>query len=162
MRRFVWRLQRVLDIKTKAEQARRAELLELTEKLAQTRGKLLMQKRILEDIIDGLAGKNPKKRLSQQEFFLKWAATNDELIEKLKEKERKLKLQQREKIAEVLKLKRFKEGLEKLRDKAKMQFITEQEKLEQKELDEGAIIGFTRRMIQQNKSRNFANPIKSR
>jgi len=162
MRRFVWRLQRVLDIKTKAEQARRAELLELTEKLAQTRGELLMQKRILEDIIDGLAGKNPKKRLSQQEFFLKWAATNDELIEKLKEKERKLKLQQREKIAEVLKLKRFKEGLEKLRDKAKMQFITEQEKLEQKELDEGAMIGFARRIIQQNKGRNFANPIKSR
>jgi len=162
MRRFVWRLQRVLDIKTKAEQARRAELLELTEKLAQTCGELLMQKRILEDIIDGLAGKNPKKRLSQQEFFLKWAATNDELIEKLKEKERKLKLQQREKIAEVLKLKRFKEGLEKLRDKAKMQFITEQEKLEQKELDEGAMIGFARRIIQQNKGRNFANPIKSR
>ncbi len=162
MRRFVWRLQRVLDIKTKAEQARRAELLELTEKLAQTRGELLMQKRILEDIIDGLAGKNPKKRLSQQEFFLKWAATNDELIEKLKEKERKLKLQQREKIAEVLKLKRFKEGLERLRDKAKMQFITEQEKLEQKELDEGAMISFTRRIIQQNKGRNFANPIKSR
>jgi len=162
MRRFVWRLQRVLDIKTKAEQARRAELLELTEKLAQTHGALLMQKRILEDIIDGLAGKNPKKRLSQQEFFLKWAATNDELIEKLKEKEGELKLQQREKITEVLKLKRFKEGLEKLRDKAKMQFITEQEKLEQKELDEGAIIGFTRRTIQQNKGRNFANPIKSR
>ena len=144
-------MQRVLDIKTKAEQAKRVELLELTGKLAQTRGELLMQKRILEDIIDGLAGKNPKKRLGQQEFFLKWAATNDELIKKLKGKERELEAQQREKIVEVLKLKRFKEGLERLRDKAKMQFIKEQEKLEQKELDEGAIIGFTRKIIQQNR-----------
>ena len=151
MRRFVWRLQRVLDIKTKAEQAKRVELLELTGKLAQTRGELLMQKRILEDIIDGLAGKKPKKRLGQQEFFLKWAATNDELIKKLKGKKRELEAQQREKIVEVLKLKKFKEGLERLRDKAKMQFIKEQEKLEQKELDEGAIIGFTRKIIQQNR-----------
>jgi len=151
MRRFVWRLQRVLDIKTKAEQAKRVELLELTEKLAQTRGELLMQKRILEDIIDGLAGEKPKKRLGQQEFFLKWAATNDELIKKLKGKNRELEAQQREKIVEVLKLKKFKEGLERLRDKAKMQFIKEQEKLEQKELDEGAIIGFTRKIIQQNR-----------
>ena len=152
MRRFVWRLQRVLEIKTKSEQTKRAELLKLTEKLAQTRGELLMQKRILEGIISDIAGKNPQKRLGQQEFFLKWAATNDELIEKLKGKERELKTQQRKKIAEVLKIKRFKEGLQRLRDKAKMQFIKEQEKLEQKELDEGATISFTRKIIQQGKN----------
>jgi len=151
MRRFAWRLQRVLDIKRKAEQIKRAELLELTEKLAQARGELLTQKGILEDIISEIAGKKPKRRLGQQEFFLKWAATNDELIKKLKGKERRLQSEQREKIVEVLKLKRFNEGLEKLREKAKMQFIKEQEKLEQKELDEGATIGFARKIIGQNK-----------
>ncbi len=151
MKRFVWRLQRVLDIKRKAEQVKRAELLALTEKLARARGELLMQKRILENIIADIAGKAPKKRLPQQEFFLKWAAANDESIKKLKQRERELQAQQREKIGEVLKLKRFKEGLERLRDRAKMQFITEQERLEQKELDEGATISFTRKIIQQNK-----------
>lgn len=151
MKRFVWRLQRVLDIKRKAEQVKRAELLALTEKLARARGELLMQKRILENIIADIAGKAPKKRLAQQEFFLKWAASNDESIKKLKQQERELQAQQREKIEEVLKLKRFKEGLERLRDRAKMQFITEQERLEQKELDEGATISFTRKIIQQNK-----------
>ena len=150
MRRFVWRLQRVLDIKTKAEQIKRAELLELTEELAQTRGELLMQKRILEELMSIIAGENPKKRLGQQEFFLRCAEINDELIRKLREKERELAVQQREKIAEVLELRRFKEGLEKLRDKARMQFMKEQEKLEQKELDEGATNGFTRKIIQQS------------
>ena len=149
MRRFVWRLQRVLDIKRKAEQVKRAELLALTEKLAQTRGELLMQKRILEDIISDIGGKNPQKRLGEQEFFLKCAVINDELIKKLKAKERELQAQQRDKIIEVLKLKRFKEGLEKLRDRAKMQFMKEQERLEQKELDEGATIGFARKLIEQ-------------
>jgi len=147
MRRFAWRLQRVLDIKRKAEQIKRAELLELTGKLAQARGELLTQKGILEDIISEIAGKKPKRRLGQQEFFLKWAATNDELIKKLKGKERRLQSEQRGKIVEVLKLKKFNEGLEKLREKAKMQFIKEQEKLEQKELDEGATISFARKII---------------
>lgn len=145
MKRFVWRLQRVLDIRKKEEQKARAELLELTERLAQTRGELLMQQKMLEDIINGLTGENPKKRLGKQEFFLKFSAASNEQIKKLKDKVNELELQQRDKIAEVLKLRRFKEGLEKLRTEAKIRFIKEQEKLEQKELDEGATVSFVRR-----------------
>ncbi len=145
MKLFVWRLQRVLDIRKKEEQKARAELLELTERLAQTRGELLMQQKTLEDIINGLTGENPKKRLGKQEFFLKISAASNEQIKKLKEKVNELELQQRDKIAEVIKLRRFKEGLEKLRTEAKMRFIKEQEKLEQKQLDEGATVSFVRR-----------------
>jgi flagellar FliJ protein len=149
MKRFVWRLQRVLEIKKKEEQKVRAELFQLTEKLAQTRGELLRWQKMLENIIVGLAEKNPKKRLGEQEFFLKYSATSDEQIRKLEDKKKGLESQQREKIAEVLKVKRFKEGMEKLRVEAKVQFIKEQEKLEQKEMDEGATISFVR------KSRNW-------
>lgn len=152
MKRFVWRLQRVLDIKRKAEQIKRAELLALTEKLAQTRGELLIQKRILENIVSDIAGRKAKRRLGQQEFFLKWAETNDELINKLKEEEHRLEAQQKEKIAEVLKLRRFRKGLEKLRDRARMQFIREQEKLEQRESDDRTTISFARRIMQHNRA----------
>ena len=145
MKRFVWRLQRVLDIRKKEEQKARAELLELTERLAQTRGELLMQQKMLEDIIYGLTGENPKKRLGKQEFFLKFSAASDEQIKKLEDKVNELESQQRDKIAEVLKLRKFTEGLEKLRTEAKMRFIKEQEKLEQKQLDEGATVSFVRR-----------------
>jgi flagellar biosynthesis chaperone FliJ len=145
MKRFVWRLQRVLDIRKKEEQKTRAELLALTERLAQTRGELLMQQKMLEDIINGLTGENPKKRLGRQEFFLKFSAASDEQIKKLEDKVNELGTQQRDKIAEVLKLRRFTEGLERLRTEAKMRFITEQEKLEQKQLDEGATVSFVRK-----------------
>ena len=145
MRRFVWRLQRVLDIKEKEEQKNRAELFGLAEKLAETRGQLLTRQKMLKDIISGLAGENPKLRLSKQEFFLKFSATSDEQIKKLKENIRMLELQQREKVAEVLKVRRFKQGLEKLREEAKRQFIAEQEKLEQKESDERAGVSFVRK-----------------
>ncbi|MHC4691763.1 MAG: flagellar export protein FliJ [Planctomycetota bacterium] len=147
MKRFVWRLQRILEIETKKEQKVRSELLELTEKLAETRGLLLTQQMILKDLMAGLAAENPKTRLSRQEFFLRFSGTTDGRIEKLKEKMSELESQQKEKIAELLKVRRFKEGLERLRAEAKTQFIKEQEKLEQKELDEMASVSFARNMI---------------
>jgi flagellar biosynthesis chaperone FliJ len=147
MKRFVWRLQTVLDIKTKEEEARRTELLKIIEKLAEAQGEQLSQQRILEDIISVITGKKSQERLGEQEFFLKCSVTIDELIKKLKNKVIELKSQQREKIAEVLKVRRLKEGLEKLRAEVKKEFIMEQEKLEQKEQDEGAIISFSRKKL---------------
>jgi len=151
MKRFVWRLQRVLDIRRKEEQTKRAELLEITEKLAHARGELLMRKRMLKDMIDSLTKEHPRNRLGKQEFFLKCSATNDELINKLESKINELETRQKEKIAEVLKVKRFTEGLKKLRVEAKTQFITEQERLEQKDADEMTIMGFARKTGQQGK-----------
>lgn len=145
MKRFVWRLQRVLDIRTKEEQKARAELLKLMEKLAETRSELLAWRNMLEEIINGLALGNPKKRLGRQEFFLRYSAASDEQIKKLENRVKELESKQRDKVAEVLKLKRFKEGLEKLQAEAKIQFIKEQEKLEQQQLDEGARVLFVRK-----------------
>jgi flagellar FliJ protein len=145
MKRFVWRLQRVLDIRIKEEQKARAELLKLTEKLAETQSELLAWRKMLEEIINGLAVENPKQRLGKQEFFLRYSKTSNEQIKKLEKRVKELESEQRDKIAEVLKLRKFKEGLEKLRAGAKMQFIKEQEKLEQKQLDEGATVLFVRK-----------------
>ena len=148
MKRFVWRLQRVLGIKMLEEQTKRAQLLGLTEELAQARGQLLMQKQILKAMISDIARQNAGRRLGEQEFFLKYSKTNDKKIKQLEDKVTGLASKQREKIAEVLKARRFKEGLEKMRAEAKSKFISEQEKLEQKELDEGATVGFARKIIQ--------------
>ena len=106
---------------------------------------MLRRQKMLENIINGLTEENPKRRLGEQEFFLRYSATSDEQIRKLEDKKNGLESQQREKIAEVLKVKRFKEGMEKLRIEAKLQFIKEQEKLDQKQMDEGATISFVRK-----------------
>jgi flagellar export protein FliJ len=145
MRRFVWRLQRVLDIKEKEERRARAELFEVAEKLAEARGDLLMRQKMLQDLINELAGESPTARIGKQEFFVKFSATSDDRIKTLKDTIRLLEQQQKEKIAEVLKIRRFKQGLEKLREETKRQFIAEQEKLEQKELDERAGVAFVRK-----------------
>lgn len=157
MRKFAWRLQRLFDIKKLEEQTKRTELLNITERLAIGRGELLMQKKLLEDIINDLAEEHPKKRLVKQELFLRCSATHNKLIEELKNKISEIEQQQKGKIAEVLEVRRFKEGLGKLRAKAKTQFIKGQEKLEQKETDEMATIGFARKIIQQKRQATHDN-----
>lgn len=144
MRRFVWRLQRVLDIRTKQEAIKTQELFSITEKLAQTRSELLIQQRILRDIFESIASEVPSGRLGRQEFFLRNSTATDERIRKLKNKIIELESEQKKKMAEVLKLRRFKESLEQLREQAKRDFMKEQEKLEQKQMDETASQSYVR------------------
>ena len=144
MRRFTWRLQRVLDIRIKEEQKKTAELLEITDKLLATRSELLIKKKLLENIINDLNAESPKNRLAKQEFFLVYSYTSNEQIKKLMEKIYHFETQQKDKIMEVLKVRRSKEGLERLRNEAKAQYIKEQEKYEQKELDDRATVSFIR------------------
>lgn len=147
MKRFVWRLQRVLDIKSKQEELASAELLALTEKLAHVRQELLARQAALREMLAKLAQKCPSKRLGEQELFLKSCSPYDEKIKKLKSRVSKLESQRKAKVVEVLRLRRFAKALKKLRTNAKAKFMTEQEKLEQKELDQGTIIGFARKII---------------
>ena len=119
----------------------------LTEGLAQTRGELFSQQRVLRDILDSIAREKPKERLSKQEFFLRNSAETDRRIKQLQKNIEELEAKQKEMIAEVLKIKRFKEGLERLREQAKKKFIEAEEKIEQKQLDEMATQSFTRESI---------------
>jgi flagellar export protein FliJ len=145
MKRFVWRLQKVLDVRAKQEEIKRIELVRLTEKLAERQSELLMCQRVLQDIIDGISRDSSSRRLTAQEFFLKQAVTNDERIRALKKEIVELEVRQNEKTAELLAVRRSREALERLRAEAREQFIREQERLEQKELDDGSIMAFARK-----------------
>ncbi len=144
MRRFVWRLQKVLDVKTREEQLRRMELFQIVEQLAARRGERLLRQRILQDLMAEIQRRESAQRLNAQEFFLRHAATDDEEMRRLQEEIAALEIRHKEKTAEVLAVRRFKEGLEKLRTQAKEEYRREQERLEQKELDERTTIAFAR------------------
>jgi hypothetical protein len=144
MKRFVWRLQKVLDVKTKEEQLRRTELFQIVEQLAARRGELLLRQQILQDLMTEIQGQEATPRLNAQEFFLRHAATDDAQMRRLQEEIAALEVRQKEKAAEVLAVRRFKEGLEKLRTQAWEEYMRQQEKLEQKEQDERTTIAFAR------------------
>jgi flagellar biosynthesis chaperone FliJ len=144
MKRFAWRLQKVLDIKIKEEQLKRMELFRLTEMLAIKRGELLMRRRILQEIAKEITQDRSAGRLGHQEFFLRNSDADDRLIRRLTGEIEDLEMQRKQKTAEVLAIRRFKEGLQRLRTEAKVRFIEEQEKLEQKEMDDRTTIAFVR------------------
>ena len=125
----------------------------MTETLAQTRGELFTQQRILNDILESIANEKPGERLKRQEFFLRNSAASDERIRQLKKSIAELESRQKEMIAAVLKIKRARESLERLREQAKRNFIEAQEKIEQKQLDEMATQSFTRELkgLQENR-----------
>jgi flagellar biosynthesis chaperone FliJ len=147
MRRFKWRLQRFWEIKQKQEQLKRAELTAVTERLSQRRGELFMQKRILEDLIDAVSQQPPEDRLAHQAFLMSCSAANDKTIKMLENDIKMLSACQQEKMAELIKMKQFNEGLGKLRAEARTEFLQEQEKLEQKEMDETGISRFARKIM---------------
>jgi flagellar protein FliJ len=154
MKRFVWRLQRVLDIKIKEEQVKRAELLEITEKLTRAQTELIMQKRILADTINNLSQEQPRQRMNKQELFLKFAAVNDELIKKLGKQVVEIEKKQAEKVSEVMKAKQFRKSLERLGQEAKLQFMKEQEKIEQKDADDLTTMRYSRRIMESDQLQN--------
>jgi flagellar biosynthesis chaperone FliJ len=149
MKKFVWRLQKVLEVNQTRQQAKRVELFRVTEKLALARANLLAQQRVLQDLIESVAGqKNPAKKLSRQQLLLRSTKKNDELIKKFRDEIRQLEMDRKRVTAEFLKIKRFTESLEKLREQDKRIFIAEQEKLEQKEMDEHTSMRFAGRLMQ--------------
>jgi len=145
MKRFVWRLQRVLDVKAKEEQLRRTELFRLTELLTAKRGEMLMRQRVLENLLADLRNDRSAERLNSQAFVLQRVAVDDQRIRKLQEEIADLGVRHKEKTSELLTVRRYKEGLEKLRAQAQEEYIQEQERLEQKELDDRTTVSCARR-----------------
>ncbi len=144
MARFAWRLQKVLDVKDKIEQVKRAELLRIAEQIAKSRADLLNQQRILKEALDEISRLEPHRRLSQQEFFLRYASANDEKIEGYKARIRELEAAHRQKACELMEIRQAKEALERLKEKARQRFVHEQDQAEQKEFDDRAGTAFVR------------------
>ena len=145
MKRFVWRLQKVLDLKTKQERLRQTELFRITERLAQKRGELLIRERALQDIMKNISADSTGTRVTRQEFILKHAVTDDERIQRLREEIAALEQEQSRKTEEVLAARRYKESLQRLRAEAQERYAREQDRLEQKELDDRTTTAFARK-----------------
>ena len=90
------------------------------------------------------------------------SAATDERIKRFQEKVDTLESQQKAKVAETITIKRFKESLEQLKEQAKKKFMEEQEKIEQKQLDETATMSFARENQQQDKEEECFDDMNSK
>jgi flagellar FliJ protein len=139
MSKFKWRLQRVLEIKNKQQQLKRAELLKLTQRLVSMQSRLLMEKTKLKKMADDINNKDAKSRIPAQRLFINYSQTTNQYIKQIENEIKELYQQKQKKIAEIREIQRAQKTLEKLREKAKEEFVNEHLKQEQKLLDENFI-----------------------
>lgn len=148
MKKFTWRLQRLFDLKVKQENVMRTELVSITEQAVALRGRIMLRKSSLRQMLMKLGQKEPRKRLKEQQLVLKYVHVTDEEIAQLELKLTELEELRKEKIKQIMKIRKFRKGLEKLRATAKAEFIREFEKFQQNELDDNTTISFARRILQ--------------
>ena len=148
MKKFKWRLQRLFDLKVKQEDVMRTELVSITEQAVALRGRIMLRKTALRQMLAKLKKKDAKKRMQEQQLVLKYIHVTDKEIEALGMKLIELEKLRREKIKQIMKIRKLRKGLEKLRDNAKADFIKELEKFEQNELDDNTTISFARKILQ--------------
>jgi flagellar protein FliJ len=148
VKRFSWKLQRLLDVRSRQEELKKNQLFALTQRIAQVRQNILMRQTRLQHMLSELAKKQAQERLRQQQLFLRAAAGADEKIKYLRAQLEELETQKKTLMTEILELRRFRKSLERLREIAKEQYENEVKKFEQNHLDETANIAFARMMLE--------------
>jgi flagellar export protein FliJ len=147
MKRFVWRLQRLLDVKTKQQDLLRTELMSLGERLAQIRAGIMMHKAEIRSRLSELRQLPADQRPARQQTFLQFVHVLDNRIQSLEHSATDLESQRKKKIKELLDIRKDQKSLENLRQKAKEAYHQEQETALQKDADETGNTSYARKML---------------
>lgn len=144
MARFVWRLERVLKVKKKQEQAKRMELLKITEQVIQTQTQLKIRQQTLQAMLERVAQERPQERMNKQAMVMEYAKGSQVRINALEEQIETLLARKKEITEDLLGLKQTTEGLERLRAGAERLFLQDVNKKEQKMADELTLTKYAR------------------
>ncbi len=157
MAKFLWHLQRVLDVKKKQEQVTRMELLHLTEQVAQARCQLMMRQQALQAMLDSVANAAPHERMDKQALVMGYAEGTQARIKVLQTQVETVQAQKKAKAEALLALKQAREGLERLRMDAERRFMKDQSKKEQKMADELSLLKYARRVTARQVLQRFVS-----
>ena len=148
VKKFVWRLQRLLDIKIKQEKSLRAELVAVTEQAVAVKGQIVLKKIALRQKLEDLGSLEPSQRLGQQQFFLKFVHVLDTQIRHLKHALKEIEELRKRKIKEIMEIRRSRKRLEKVREKAREEYVIEQNRIEHIENDDMTTMKYAREIMQ--------------
>ena len=147
MKRFHWPLQRLFDVTVQRERALRQELLDLAREAATVRQRLLHRRVVLRMELDRLAEEQPSRRLARQELFMNCAAAAAAPLRALQAQWASLERRREEVMRRFVATRTSRQTLERRREEARQAHLREQDKLEQRQFDEGAHVAFARRVI---------------
>jgi flagellar biosynthesis chaperone FliJ len=144
VKRFAWRLQRVLDITDQRERALRAELFVLARRIREVREEIAWRQTMIRTLLAELAARPLAERLPEQAVILECSAAEQRIIRRLETRQRELDVERKAKTDQFLQVRGRRKTLERLREEARQEYLREEQKREQLQFDETAHIAFAR------------------
>ncbi len=147
MKRFKWKLQRVLDIKTQHERALRSDLFALAQAIARVREEILERRTVLRVLLAELADRRLADRLPELAVFMEFSAVEERRIERLGARLGDLESERAEKQRRFLEARATCKTLKRLREEARSAHMRDVGKREQMAFDESAHTAFARNAL---------------
>lgn len=161
MKQFVWRLQRLLDVKIRQHEMLRADLVSLTEQAATVRAQILMLKAQIRSRLAEMRTLAAADRLHKQQMFLQFAHVLDTRMKTLSDRLLALEQQRKEKLRQLLDVRRERKSLEKLRARALDDYRREQNHQEQVMTDEATCTAYARNIMLSHDNTAAAGPLQT-
>jgi flagellar export protein FliJ len=153
MKKHTWRLQRVLDVRIKQEEAKKAELMAVTHRLLAARQAVIVKQAMMRSILLELSRKDAKIRMAEQPTIMKHMAFSEEELNILKRRVDEIEIERKRKADEMMEARMARKAMEKLQEKARVEYMKRVNAVEQKELDELSGGRFVRNRIEAAQSR---------
>ena len=147
MKKFKWRLERVLELKKKQEEMARAELLEMTAMIAAVRNAVIVREIKLRDSLERFTKFDIGARTLNHDWMAKSTGFMNEQISLFRKKLVEYEDIKKQKLAKVMELRKSRKNLEKLKESALEKYREEFKKYEQNDLDDITSISRARELI---------------
>lgn len=148
MRRFHWRLQRLLDVKEQQEQALRLELVALNQEALELRRQIIFHRSLARTWLLEMRDWPLQRRIDQHGAVMRCVHVAEMRIDALELALHDLKAKRKEKTDELMQVRSRRQTLQRLGEEARQEHLRKELLREQKELDDGAQVAFARKMHQ--------------
>jgi flagellar biosynthesis chaperone FliJ len=143
--RFKWRLQRVLDITGKREQALRAELWLVAREITLVREEILARQTLIRTLLEDLGRRSLADRLPEQTVVMASAAAEQRLLTGLRTREANLVATRNALTDKYMRTRGTRQTLERLREEARVRYLRAAGRIEQAQFDEFSHMAHDRR-----------------
>ncbi len=145
MKKFRWKLERVLDITAQREKALRSELFALAQAVVRVRRAIVERRTALRILLEEV-GRHPlADRLAEQAVVMAYSAGEQRELRRLDARLAELEAERARKRKRFLQTRSMRETLERMREQAREDYLRQVAKREQSEFDEQAHLAFARK-----------------
>jgi len=145
MKRFKWRLQRLLEVTIQRERALRSELFALSRRIAQLHQEVFRRRTALRAALAELGDEDIQRRIPRQEVFMSHSPVAWKVLDGLNVELGELAEKRRQATERLVKVRSSRRTLERLQGEARQRHIRREMKAEQRMLDESAHVSFPRK-----------------